>query len=87
MVDTAYTYKIHKERGVTPVFVATIVANEPNKVEFFCPYCTKYHRHGFGADNFEGHRSAHCTGTTPLSKTGYYLVAEKRSRSKILLRS
>jgi hypothetical protein len=86
MADTNYTYKIKKTQGITPVFVAKAVAGNPSQVEFFCPYCTKYHRHGAAGGDFEGHRTAHCLGETPLSKTGYYLIAEKRSRSKILQR-
>ncbi len=86
MADMTYTYKIKKAQGIIPVFVAATVAGNPGQVEFFCPYCAKYHRHGAGDGNFEGHHSAHCTPESPLSKTGYYLITEKRSRSKILQR-
>jgi len=38
--------------------------------EFFCKYCNKEHRHGFG----EGHRSAHCSNqNSPYNKTGYII--------------
>lgn len=84
MTAVSFTYKIKNARGTTPVFVATLVAGNSGQVEFFCPYCTKYHRHGTSGGDFEGHRSAHCVAETPLSKTGYYLIAEKRSHSKIL---
>ena len=84
MADTNYTYKIKKAQGITPVFVATAVVDNLAQVEFFCPYCAKYHRHGAGDGGFEGHRSAHCTPETPLSMSSYYLITEKRSRSRIL---
>lgn len=84
MANVNYTYKIKNARGTTPIFVASVAADNPNQVEFFCPYCTEYHRHGAAGGDFEGHRSAHCLDESPLSKTGYYLITEKRSRSKIL---
>jgi hypothetical protein len=84
MIHISYTQQIKEYRGKVPVFVATEVAENPSQVEFFCPYCIKYHRHGAGSGDFEGHRSAHCTFETPLTKTGYALVSKKRSNSKVL---
>lgn len=41
-------------------------------LQFYCKYCDKVHRHGFG----NGSRACHCNKETPYSKTDYYLVEE-----------
>jgi hypothetical protein len=84
MKDMSYTHQVKGYSGKVPVFVANAVSDNSDQVEFFCLYCVKYHRHGADGGNFEGHRSAHCAFETPLTKTGYILISEKRSRSKIL---
>ncbi len=39
--------------------------------KFYCPYCKKYHLHGFPL----GHRVAHCTNPkSPYKKHGYILT-------------
>ena len=39
--------------------------------KFWCPFCQKWHRHGYG----KGHRVAHCilNPDSPLEKTGYII--------------
>lgn len=39
-------------------------------LQFFCKYCKKIHRHGFG----DGNRHAHCMKQTPYTETGYDLI-------------
>ena len=36
----------------------------------WCPFCQHYHVHGMT----EGHRTAHCSGGSPFSETGYYIM-------------
>ncbi len=38
--------------------------------KFWCPFCQKWHRHGYG----KGHRSAHCFSSTPFDDTGYIVI-------------
>lgn len=79
-------YEIKKYRGKTPVFVAVPIGN--GQVEFFCPFCVKYHRHGWAGGDFEGSRTADCEygNGSPLHETNYILITEKHSRSKVLSR-
>jgi len=55
-----------------------IIKCEPRKdfeggMEFYCPFCRDYHRHGRG----EGHRGAHCTSEqSPFKATGYIITLD-----------
>ena len=40
---------------------------------FYCKYCKKTHKHGFG----NGSRSPHCSEETPYTETDYYLILEE----------
>lgn len=49
----------------------------PSQVKAWCPFCEKWHTHGY-RDGIRrgriGHWAAHCTAKdSPLRETGYYL--------------
>ena len=47
-------------------------------LQFWCPYCKKWHRHGMGS----GHRVAHCGEETPLRERGY--IIEPYTKGELL---
>ena len=44
--------------------------DDGKQFHFHCEWCGKDHHHG----NIKGHRAAHCDGTSPYNKAGYFLV-------------
>lgn len=49
--------------------------SEGDLIRVWCPYCNKFHTHGWPADSgtAKQHRVAHCVGDTPFKDTGYYI--------------
>lgn len=47
-------------------------------LEFWCPFCKKWHIHGRG----EGHRVAHCEPSSPYYEHGYILKMMNRAELK-----
>ena len=43
-------------------------------IRVWCPYCRVYHTHRYDKHTGEGHRVAHCSGRTPFSELGYYIM-------------
>jgi hypothetical protein len=52
-----------------------------NQIAVWCPYCRKYHLHGWDhklrKDTDVEHRASHCNPGTPLWKGYYITVAPK----------
>ena len=58
-----------------PMFKCFPREQDTRMLQFWCPFCRKFHKHGRGP----GHRAAHCVGTSsPLNKTGYIVVGFNR---------
>ena len=62
--------------------IMTVLLNSKVQVQFYCPFCFRYHFHGCDSNLRKGklsHRSSHCENEY-LSKHGYYLkLASKKS--------
>lgn len=60
----------------------------PTQVKAWCPFCVKWHTHGY-RDGIRsgriGHWVAHCTDkNSPLMETGYYLTMLTKSELKAI---
>jgi hypothetical protein len=52
------------------------VSEDRKMINVFCPYCDRYHYHGWQPDAPTwaiSHRVAHCVGDTPYRAKGYFV--------------
>lgn len=58
-----------------PVLRGWVFEHTPGHLEIrvYCPYCDKFHYHGWYKGCSGGHLVAHCVLDTPFRKTGYYV--------------
>jgi hypothetical protein len=65
----------------------TGVKYESNLIAVWCPYCRKYHIHGWDhakrADTDAEHRCAHCNDGSPFRNGGYYITVAPRLHDRV----
>ena len=59
-----------------------------NQIAVWCPYCRKYHLHGWDhakSDTDAEHRCAHCVPESPLFDNGYYITVAPRLIDRVAI--
>ena len=58
-----------------------------NQIAVWCPYCRKYHLHGWDHDKHKDtdaeHRCAHCNPGSPFEDGGYYIAVAPRAHDRV----
>lgn len=74
LIAKPINYKV-KAPPSTPTLLGERFNEKQLKV--WCPFCKKYHIHGYDPEEKEIRRFAHCKDKTPFTDTGYIIIVKK----------
>ena len=83
---------MNEMRKKPPLLRGVVFMNQSGRYQMrvFCPYCDRFHEHGWEKDcNVAYHRCAHCTtdGPSPFRETGYMIKPFSKTQRKELTQS